>query len=144
VCPERVAHEEWDLEAIQTTLHRIATLNEFHVKYCFFIDGLDEYGGAEEELVETLQFLSMSNTIKICASTRPRRPFQHFFRNSNRMFDISTFTKEDMRLYVWKGLQENKNFLELQKHAPECEDIVKMYQIWPRVCGYGYIWSGEI
>jgi hypothetical protein len=85
---------------------------------------LDEYGGAEEELVETLQFLSMSSTIKICASTRPRRLFQHFFRNSNRMFDISTFTKEDVRLYIWKGLQENQNFLELQKHGPGCEDIV--------------------
>jgi hypothetical protein len=125
VCPERLVHEEWDLETVQNTLQQIATTDKLSAKFCFFIDGLDEYDGAEEELIEMLRFLSTSNNIKICVSTRPRRLFQQFFHRSDRTITISDFTKDDMQLYVQRGLRKSEKFLLLERNTPECGKIVQ-------------------
>jgi hypothetical protein len=125
VCSERLAHEEWDVETVQSTLQRIATADNLRAKFCFFIDGLDEYDGAEEELIEMLRFLSTSNNIKICVSTRPRRLFLLFFQKRDRNITISDFTKDDMRLYVQRELRKSEKFLLMERDTPKCGDIVQ-------------------
>ena len=54
VCPDRPEHEDWSLKELKTTFARIATQEDLEVKFCFFIDGLDEYNGAEEDVVDAL------------------------------------------------------------------------------------------
>lgn len=114
VCPDRLEHEDWDVKELKATFARIATQKDLEVKFCFFIDGLDEYNGAEEDVVNTLKFLSASKDIKICASTRPRSVFEKFFSELSRTFDIKRFTKEDMGRHVKRELAENKNFQRLE------------------------------
>ncbi|KAI1572486.1 hypothetical protein PtrEW13061_011274 [Pyrenophora tritici-repentis] len=126
VIQNRLKHEEWEVEELKATFERIAGQTELNVKYCFFIDGLDEYNGAEEEVVEMLTFLSTSNAIKICASTRPRSVFERFFCNSARAFDIARFTKADMMQHVQHQLYEDENFRRLESIESRCEDIKKM------------------
>lgn len=124
VCPNRLEHEEWDVEELKATFARIATQKDLEVKFCFFIDGLDEYNGAEEDVVSALKFLSVSKDIKICASTRPRSVFEKFFNNRSRTFDIKGFTKEDMRRHVQRKLGKNENFQRLEDADFTCESIM--------------------
>ncbi|KAI4916207.1 hypothetical protein J4E85_010295 [Alternaria conjuncta] len=126
VCPNRLEHEEWDVEELKATFARIATQKDLEVKFCFFIDGLDEYNGAEEDVVSALEFLSISKDIKICASTRPRSVFERFFNNTSRTFDIKSFTKEDMGRHVQRLLGENENFQRLANADTTCVSIMKV------------------
>jgi hypothetical protein len=126
VCTDRLSHEDWEVKELKATFERIAAQTDLEVKYCFFIDGLDEYNGAEEEVVEMLKFLASSNAIKICASTRPRSVFEKYFSNSNRTFDIANFTKADMRRHVRLQLHENENFRRLEETESTCEEIMEL------------------
>ncbi|KAI4694175.1 uncharacterized protein J4E84_002757 [Alternaria hordeiaustralica] len=126
VCPNRLEHEDWDVEELKATFARIATQKDLEVKFCFFIDGLDEYNGAEEDVVSALKFLSISKDIKICASTRPRSVFERFFNNTSRTFDIKSFTKEDMGHHVKRLLGENENFQRLANADTTCVSIMKV------------------
>ncbi|OAL47401.1 hypothetical protein IQ07DRAFT_633775 [Pyrenochaeta sp. DS3sAY3a] len=126
VCPDRYAYEEWEIEELQAVIRKVAEQKELEVKFCFFIDGLDEYNGPEEDIVEVLKFLSMSNDIKICTSTRPRSVFDRHFTKETRSFDISNFTKEDMRRHVRCQLRENPNFQKLEQTDPSSGEIISL------------------
>jgi hypothetical protein len=60
-------------------------------RFCFFIDGLDEYGedGVDrldhERLAESLQIWAAKDDIKILASSRPHREFQDAFSDDLRI-----------------------------------------------------------
>ena len=123
VCPSRLEHEKWDVQELKAVFARIATQKDLEVKFCFFIDGLDEYDGAEEDVIDALKFLSASKDIKICASTRPRSVFEKFFNNASRTFDIKDFTKEDIGRHVRLELAENENFQRLEDANFTCETL---------------------
>ncbi|KAI0604098.1 hypothetical protein TUN205_11655, partial [Pyrenophora tritici-repentis] len=123
---DRRNHEKWEVHELKATFKRIAGQTELDIKYCFFIDGLDEYSGDEEEVVEMLTFLSASNAIKICASTRPRSIFERYFCDTTLAFDIAKFTKADMMQHVHLQLQENENFRRLESTEPDCWKITSL------------------
>lgn len=52
---------------------------ELETKFCFFIDGLDEYGGPEVEIASLIRKLSSGSGIKLCLSSRPRTVFERVF-----------------------------------------------------------------
>ncbi|CAG5152839.1 uncharacterized protein ALTATR162_LOCUS2933 [Alternaria atra] len=114
-----------EMDELKAIFERIAAQNDLEVRFCFFIDGLDEYNGAEEDIVEVLKFLSASEAIKVCASTRPRSVYQKFFSNSSRTFDIAKFTKDDMRRHVRLRLSENANFRCLETTEFACKDLME-------------------
>lgn len=73
--------EPWSLGELIEAFQNIS-LNEnrnsaLSAKYCFFIDGLDEYGGDGEQtvhcddLVALIQRLANLANVKICISSRP-------------------------------------------------------------------------
>lgn len=41
------------------------------LRFCFFIDGLDEYDGDHEDVIQLLHDLARGKNVKICASSRP-------------------------------------------------------------------------
>jgi hypothetical protein len=121
---ERIEHEDWDVRELQTVLGKIAQQDKLEVKFCFFIDGLDEYDGEEEDLCDILKELALSNDFKVCASTRPRRVFDKFFVNQSRTLDIADFTKDDIRIYVRTKLQNDENFKRLEKIDSAYTEVV--------------------
>lgn len=48
-------------------------------KFCFFIDGLDEFKGATQDLVGLVRALTSYSDVKICVSSRPWAAFKHAF-----------------------------------------------------------------
>ena len=124
VCSDRLDHEVWDLGELKKTFERIATQERLDAKFCFFIDGLDEYDGVEEEVVQMLRFLSSSSHIKICASSRPRPIFEEFITDENNKIVIHEFTREDMKQFVRQRLYDNQKFQLLKSSDPACEEIV--------------------
>lgn len=131
VCSDRLNHESWEIEELKDILRKILSLpaSSFPVKFCFFIDGLDEYNGDEEELVRVLAILEDAayNHVKLCVSTRPREVFDKVYQSRRQPpLEIQEFTKDDMKTYVRTRLEENDRFRQLQVASrPACDRLLR-------------------
>ncbi|KAK2750104.1 hypothetical protein FQN57_004597 [Myotisia sp. PD_48] len=75
-------------------------------RFCFFIDGLDEYDGDDEdhrELCRQLRIWSIRHDIKLCVSSRPYKEFCHGFSDSPaRRLHLHEVNRCDIFTYSWK------------------------------------------
>lgn len=99
-------------------------------KFCFLIDGLDEYDGDEREIIKTLRDLVLSSSIKICASSRPWNAFEKAFgSNLDQKLRLQDFTKNDIRLYAAGKLEEDPSFSMMKskdrRYIQLIDDIVE-------------------
>ncbi|KAH5265392.1 hypothetical protein HBI70_141900 [Parastagonospora nodorum] len=120
----RLDHEVWDMNEMIATFEYIANQTRYSSKFCFFIDGLDEYNGNENDIAPMLKVLISSPHIKLCASSRPGRLYEQSLRREDRAFDIARFTKEDMRHYVQNRLTVNTKFQRLSLQGTGCQNII--------------------
>lgn len=126
ICSEdRLDHERWEINELKTAFEALAKHSGMSTKFCFFIDGLDEYDGEEEDVVSFLTFFSESKLadIKICASSRPRQVFKPF-QESIYSLAVQDFTSEDMKTHVRQRLQMNEKFRALGASQPGCEELM--------------------
>jgi hypothetical protein len=88
-------------------------------RFCFFIDGLDEYGedGTDrldhEKLAESLELWANKDDIKILVSSRPHSEFQAFFSDDLRI-KLHDLTKPDISRFRRKMFENDKNFSRMQ------------------------------
>ena len=75
------------------------------VKYCFFVDALDECEGDRAVLLGLLDKLVARPHVKVCASSRPWPSFEHHFRFSARLI-LQDLTFNDISLYVRERLKQ--------------------------------------
>ncbi len=104
-------------------LSRQSTLKK---RFCFFIDGLDEYGGDHSEVVDLVQGLARSKDIKLCLSSRPWNVFTRAFGwGSHPKFHLEDLTQQDIKLYVQDTLGRNELFCQLAagKESARCKEL---------------------
>ncbi|USP74058.1 hypothetical protein yc1106_01332 [Curvularia clavata] len=131
-CPEvapLICGERWEdnsLDSLKDWTHKelceafqgLSSLQKLPIRFCFLIDGLDEYDGDHHELAELLVGISCSSNIKICASSRPWNDFIDAFGQSQWKLFIHELTKDDIRLYTEDNLEQNRRFLQLKGREP--------------------------
>ncbi|UNI19865.1 hypothetical protein JDV02_006010 [Purpureocillium takamizusanense] len=91
---------------------------ESHVRYAFFIDGLDEYVGNSSRLISLIRNLSSYPNVKICVSSRPWNVFEDEFRQAPNLM-LQHRTHDDIALYAEQNLTTNTAFQELQEYNPD-------------------------
>ncbi|KAH6893546.1 hypothetical protein B0T10DRAFT_559525 [Thelonectria olida] len=90
--------------------------------FCFFIDGLDEYDGEEEDILSTIERLPECPSIGICASSRPWNTFCKAFQSSKNRLAVDDLTKVDIKNCIKSELEEcGEVFARDQK----CEYIIE-------------------
>ncbi|KAF3073827.1 hypothetical protein CFAM422_004410 [Trichoderma lentiforme] len=125
VCPSRLSYERWQINELKATLKLVLEQKNVRAKFCFFIDGLDEYNGDEEDLVQILEFFVGNPNVKICVSSRPRIVLDESFQQRRHTLIIQNFTAKDMRTYVTQKLEPNAKFKKLQTSSPfACSEII--------------------
>jgi hypothetical protein len=117
-------HESWDIDQLIALFKHVAGQDESKHKYCFFVDGLDEYHRNDGDIVPMLEVLQSSSHVKICASSRPGRIYEPELRWSNTSLDIAMFTKDDMQRHVNTTLMKNAKFNALASREPDCGTIL--------------------
>lgn len=75
-------------------------------RFCFFIDGLDEFYGDRELLVSLLQRLRSAQHIKICIASRPVSAFKDAFADRPSL-ELQELTAGDLREYVSKRFEKS-------------------------------------
>jgi hypothetical protein len=74
-------------------------------KFCFFIDGLDEYDGDHFDLIKIMFKTIKSPHIKICLSSRPWNCFEDAFgKDLHRKLYLQDLTREDIEIYAQEKL----------------------------------------
>jgi hypothetical protein len=103
------------------------------IKFCFFIDGLDEFDGKPKHLVQLLDIFKISHNVKMCVSSRPWIEFEVPFGQQNTWkLYVHELTKDDIWLYVKDCLESNHDFQALKlvddRYLAFIEDIVTSAQ----------------
>ncbi|KAF4466118.1 HYD1 [Fusarium albosuccineum] len=90
---------ELTLSELKDGFIRLTSDSGSDLKFCFLIDGLDEYSGDHLDLCDFLRQLARSPRIKLIVASRPWGVFSEAFDNcpSIRMQDL---TQDDITLYV--------------------------------------------
>ena len=94
-----------------------------------FIDGLDEYHGNHQEIVDLLGLLVLrSNKLKLVVSSRPEATFMQSFQRCPKL-RMQDFTRADMEFYVRDKLFESDRMRRMEerdqaKTSELLEDVV--------------------
>lgn len=99
------------------TLCAIAQAQETH-SMCLFVDGLDEFSGPQEELVELVRKISFFPNVKMCVSSRPWNVFQDAFEAEPNL-KLENFNYKDMKTYITKSFDGEAGFSRLLRREPE-------------------------
>ncbi|GAB7365829.1 hypothetical protein MBLNU230_g7161t1 [Neophaeotheca triangularis] len=109
VCPSRwgarVQSKVWRQQEMADCLERLGQLDLQHhgeaFKFCFFIDGLDEYGGDHDHIVSVVQRFASSGSIKVCVTSRPWLDFKDAIaQTGNYNCVLHKHTASDINKYV--------------------------------------------
>jgi hypothetical protein len=119
-----LVEEFWTLEKLKLTIREILQQEEAHTKFCFFIDGLDEYVGRHSDLVRILDSLLNSGFIKICASSRPWNVFQDAYGRYRNIY-LENLTRGDIEVYVRAGLDNHAQLALESLQSGELNELVE-------------------
>jgi hypothetical protein len=115
------AHGNWDREELLFTIKKVLK-QKASTKFCFFIDGLDEYKveGRQNhrELLETILAIAASPTVKVCISSRPWAEIGDVFtilfgKDDTWVLQLEDLTREDIRKYVTDAFEDNDHYKTL-------------------------------
>ena len=90
-------------------------------KYCFFIDGLDEFDGDSTDLLHLVLELESFPNVKLCVSSRPWMIFTETFHRKPSLL-LEDLTYPDIKGYVHSSFHNSRAFLELEGQDPEYAD----------------------
>jgi len=115
----------WALDELLACLYRLLKLKNLPVRFCLFVDGLDEYHGDHEDLIEMLQNTAQANIIKLCVSSRPWNAFQEAFGGRPAYYlRLEDLTRDDIRRFTEDRLCQNRHFKALQQRDPKCQELI--------------------
>ena len=83
-------------------------------KFCFLIDGLDEYSGDHRNGIETLQSLATNPNIKVLVSSQPITACEAAFSQMKKLC-LQDLTRDDISTYVRRTVGENQHIATLSK-----------------------------
>ena len=95
-----------------------ALVSESSLRFCFFIDGLDEYDGNFSELAQLLTETATYPNVMICAASRPELVFEESFHDKPQL-KLEDLTRPDIHLFATEQLGDNIFFRDLRRLKPE-------------------------
>jgi hypothetical protein len=118
-----VEADSWTRQELSSAVDSIITQHGLKSKFCFFIDGLDEYSDVVADeyqtLIQYLDHLTESSNVKLCVSSRPWNPLKDHYGTCDKLkFVLQDLTSEDMLKYARGLLQQNKRFQSLAIREP--------------------------
>ncbi|GJC83678.1 hypothetical protein ColLi_06516 [Colletotrichum liriopes] len=125
--PLETLTDSWTESELMAAFDALAqqTEKDLAVKFCFFIDGLDEYTAGEqtyngmfEDLLQTLYNMVSLPCIKICVSSRPWNAFDLSLgpKAGDWRIQVEDLTKDDIKKYVKDKLEGSDYYKELEAH----------------------------
>ena len=109
--------DPWTLEDLDDAFVSITNQRMPAIRFCIFIDGLDEYDGRPDDIVDRLQLLAKAESIKLCLASRPWTPFREAFAEGrcDGSLLLERYTKRDIERFVKDILENDKRFTQAER-----------------------------
>lgn len=121
---QTVDSKPWTLQELTQVLHRITAQQMLSTKFCFFIDGLDEYEGEHSHIIKFLRILTQSPNIKLCVSSRPWNIFEDAYGgNQERKLYLHELTHRDIQIFVKDNLEEHPSWSLYKNQQEEANQL---------------------
>jgi hypothetical protein len=137
--------EPWHSDELSKALSAVLSKEQLPARFCFFIDGLDEYSGdhydlaREEEdrrgevdhyeLIRLFEDLARNPDVKLCLSSRPWNAFRKAFgRGKRKTLVLEELTREDIVKYIRGMLESDPRFEELATKDEHAGEVVSQIQ----------------
>ena len=105
----------WDLSRLFKLLMLITSELQSTYCLCLFIDGLDEYDGEAQSLIELLTSLREFRNVKLCVASRPLNEFESAFGLDQRhKIYMQHLTSADISTFVKDKLEQSPDFKRLK------------------------------
>lgn len=128
----------WSLENLHSAFSAIAHRPDLPFRFCFFIDGLDEYEGDHKEICDAfIHLVKVSSAIKICLSSRPWNVFEQALGYKPNRIYIHDLTREDIRRFVQSRLSHNTQWQALSLESSSGQSLV--HEVTERAHGV-FLW----
>ncbi|KAK7408429.1 hypothetical protein QQX98_009414 [Neonectria punicea] len=101
---------EWTVSDLMAAFHALLDAALPRMNICLFIDGLDEFDGDHNSIVDFFKTISAGENgqaIKMCLSSRPWAVFEGAFQASVPNARLQDLTYEDMHRYAKDQLRRN-------------------------------------
>lgn len=136
---EQLSYEPWQTSEMQRVLQRVADLQDVPVKFCFFVDGLDEFGGDHVDFCQSLRELAHSPNVKLCVSSRAWNVFEDSFGSggTDKKLCIHELTHNDIRSYSELRLKTHPRWKDLKREAQNASWLLE--EITSRAAGV-FLW----
>ncbi|KAN0120282.1 hypothetical protein V8E51_002490 [Hyaloscypha variabilis] len=108
----------WTRTELMQAFNRLVEQDGVSAKFCFFIDGLDEFDGDHGTIVDLFKRVVSSSSVKTCVSSRPLLVFEDGFQLSAKL-RLHNLTGKDIKLYTNTQLEQNERFIALKKREPK-------------------------
>lgn len=106
-------------------------------RFCFFIDGLDEFDGDIIQGIEFIRTVASNPRVKVILSSRPVPECVNAFGRLPSLH-LHHLTRNDIMVYVQDRLGDDKNMKRLvRRHRREAEDLIE--QIVDKAAGV-FLW----
>ncbi len=110
--------DPWTRRELERGLELLIQEGSSELRFCFFVNGLDELKGKPSDLVSLFKRLwSSSSNLKLCLSRRPWVDFEDAFRNCPRLM-IQDLTYPDIIHFAGLSLHAHTGFAELKSREP--------------------------
>ncbi|CZR63072.1 uncharacterized protein PAC_12969 [Phialocephala subalpina] len=112
--------DPWSIQQLQDGFRRLVCQDQVSTKFCFLVDGLDEFEGDTLDLCAFFQEASRLNpeNAKFCLSSRPWVQFQSNFEGCATL-RLQDLTCDDIKLYVKEKFGQNAAFRKLELQDPD-------------------------
>lgn len=122
-------HDFWNWAELKKSfenLREVMMLEKSSIRFCFFIDGLDEHEGEPRDLIALLKELATLPCVKFCISSRPWNVFEDAFGGgANRVLRLEDLTREDIRLYVTSEFETEFRFKQLRESDVRYDELAE-------------------
>ena len=130
LCPSRwksntFVDRSWRLEEVLKIFADLGSQGMEHVGFCFFIDGLDEYVGDHDDVIDIINTIAATKAIKVCFSSRPWTVFESAYgSNDGWKIRLQDLTRNDMDSFIRDRLLRRKHFKGLKSSLEAYNGLV--------------------
>ena len=130
VCPRWKRYYDigatWTRPELSESIGKLGQQVSLNLKFCFFIDGVDEFDGEDHKIItDLLKSLNASPAVKICVSSRPWNIFiAAFGADIDRRLLLEDHNGDDIKIYVKNRFESDEQFALLQSRDSRIIDLV--------------------
>ncbi|KAF6805984.1 hypothetical protein CSOJ01_09126 [Colletotrichum sojae] len=108
----------WGLGELDQAIKALARSAAGNFKLFIFVDGLDEFGGEHDALIQLCQAIVSFDNVKACLSSRPWVVFEEAFRQEPRL-KLENITFDDIVAYITDKFTRNSGYQALRKRPSD-------------------------